>query len=149
MNTSNFYAPERHANESFDDYKKRRRVSQRKAAMLKEGVNNTSVERWQRESGKPPGRVDRRRAAVKASKPVPPRPKFAKERKRIPALGHRPTWPKTEDQAAQSRPLIVINPVWQLKKMKAYNNVAAFYGPYFHEMPKHELDNLVLSYAKV
>lgn len=147
MNTSNFYAPERHVNESFDDYKKRRRVSQRKAALLKEGINNTGVERWQRESGKPAGRVDRRRAAVKASKPVAPGPKFAKERKRTPTRGHGPTWPKTPDQASQSRPLIVVNPVWQLKKMKAYDHAESLYGPWFHEMPKHALDALVLSHG--
>jgi len=146
VNTSNFYAPQRLPGESFEDYKSRRRVSQRRADNLMSGINNIGVHLWKVHAGKPPGRVDRRRAAVKASKPVAPGPKFAKMRKRIASRGHAPTWPnpKSEDQMTQSRPLIVINPVWQLKKMRAYGHAAASYGSDFYDYPKHFLDTLVL-----
>ncbi len=44
-------------------------------------------------------------------------PKFKAERKRKPARGHPPTWPRTKDQRKQSRPVIVLHPVKQLRRM--------------------------------
>jgi hypothetical protein len=42
-------------------------------------------------------------------------PKFKKVRVRKPAAGHGPTWPRTKDQKAQSRPMIYARPVCALK----------------------------------
>ena len=75
------------------------------------------------------------------------RPKLATQRARK-RNGHGPTWPNTDDQKLQSRPLIVLHPrrrtspiqLWKMQG-KASNTVAReAYGM----VPKHLLDRTAL-----
>jgi hypothetical protein len=143
------HTPERGADESFEDYRARRRASQAAAQQLKDGTNFIDVKDWERICGgaarssrdRHRGRVRVQRARLGAA----PGPKFPKERKRKPAKAHGPTWPRTEDQKAQSRPLIVIKPIRQIKQMdrsaeRLYAKELAAAGSW----PKPMLDTAVL-----
>lgn len=96
------HARERLPGESFEDYKARRAWSNRTLALLAaprptESHSKSRLRRFRRDMGQ--------------------NPKFQAERKRKPTRGHPPTWPSTDDQRKQSRPVIVLHPVKQLRKM--------------------------------
>lgn len=120
------HARERLPGESFDDYKARRAWSNRTLALLAaprptESHSKSRLRRFRRDMGQ--------------------NPKFQAERKRKPARGHPPTWPSTDDQRKQSRPVIVLHPVKQLRKMGLLHWLLDEMGS--ANAPKWALDALV------
>lgn len=73
------------------------------------------------------------------------RPKPKKLRARDPLLPIEPTWPATADQRAQSRPVIVVNPLRAITYKHGSMHVARFHigvrsNRQAHTLPKHILD---------
>lgn len=95
------HARERLPGESFADYKKRRAWSNRVLAAAIEPQMSTS---W-------PGY---KAGARRKPRHMGQHPKFKRERRRRNRVGHGPTWPRTDDQRTQSRPVIVLHPIRQL-----------------------------------
>ena len=70
-------------------------------------------------------------------------PKPAALRVRKPKAAIKPTWPRTKDQKAQQRPLIVLHPARQMAAGMSEKRKDAFRAA-FNAMPKHECDASVL-----
>lgn len=69
-------------------------------------------------------------------------PKFPKPRKRKPKAGTGPSWPRTDDQKAQSRPLIVIKPVRARFRFSRTVQIPRHLAKECGCQPKHFLDQL-------
>lgn len=95
------HARERLPSEIFEDYKKRREWSK--------GVLAAAIAP-QMSTGWPGHKAGTRRKP----RDMGQHPKFKPERRRTPAFGSGPTWPRTKDQRKQSRPVIVVHPIRQL-----------------------------------
>lgn len=69
-------------------------------------------------------------------------PKFATPRKRKPKDPIAPTWPRTEDQKAQSRPLVLVHP---LRHIDPLSPAKARSRRAFRFMHKHKCDTAALN----
>ena len=82
---------------------------------------------------------DHRRLKRKAHADQGQHPKFKPERRRRNHVGHAPTWPATDDQRAQSRPLIVVHPIRQMcAGLNDHDTIRRLRG--LGWAPKHRLD---------
>ena len=112
--------PARYEGEDFEEYKTRRRQANK---AIKDGTFTTLLS--QVEGLKPAGRKLRSKRAIHRQKVAFERsldlakvaPKPAKARTRKPKASIPPTWPKTENQKAQSRPIIVLGIVREMEQV--------------------------------
>lgn len=91
-------------------------------------------------------RNHRRRLKREAHADQGQHPKFKPERRRRNAVGHGPTWPSTDDQRKQSRPLIVIQPVKQMCAAAPFEDREQL-RRMGSVMPKHYLDAAAVAQA--
>lgn len=96
------HARERLPGESFEGYKVRRSWSNRTLAEMV--------------AQRPETTRPRLRGVRRPPRDMGQHPKFKPERRRRPSVGHGPTWPHTDDQREQSRPLLVAHPLRHLKQ---------------------------------
>lgn len=135
------HARHRLPGESFEDYKKRRAASDRALADAEANPPPGSSTPW--------GTRTRKRLA----RDLGQHPKLKAERQRRVRRGHGPTWPGTDDQRKQSRPVIVLHPVRAAIKLIPKPGPAALPGDWRlwsaavdaarqlgETLPKHVLD---------
>lgn len=86
-----------------------------------------------------------KRVLVRGIKPTTAKIKPERKHKRKEAIP--PTWPKTDDQKVQSRPLIVLKPVRHIIKVLGLEGDGVeVYKQELAKMPKCELDHFVLTH---
>ena len=108
--TMQLHNPERGPNESFDDYKLRRRASNQAARNLRRPAERAvfaqHTDANQRAHAK----------GVREKRKTGQAPVFAKARRHKRADPIKPTWPRTKDQRKQSRPLLYLSPLAELRR---------------------------------
>lgn len=108
---SNLHTPERLEGESIEDYKQRRAASKAVAKYMMHGMPLNVL------------KASRRGIRIRKH-PRNGVPKFAKVRSHKPKKAIKATWPGSENQKLQSRPVIVIHPVRALRMKFLASNPA-------------------------
>lgn len=102
----NLHSPERQPNESQAQYIERRALSN---ALVAQALKPTNPPHFAVPIGKSANsKRDKHRAKVAAAKPMAAGPKPLPVRKHKRSEAIKPTWPRSDDQHAQTRPLIVL-----------------------------------------
>lgn len=152
------YNPARRADESFADYKVRRSYGiQRAKANRTETARIGSSTHRTPASGEPFSKTSskwnhRQKVAFNTEQAgLATSPKFLKERKRKVKASTPASWPKSRDQLAQSRPLIVIRPVraFRLGLNEAGRTLTMKDQKVLSKFPKHLIDMAVLTVKTV
>jgi len=102
--------PERGPNESFDDYKQRRRASNQAARNLRQPAQQFQF--TQHTNAKQRAHA----AKVREERKTGACPVFSKVRRHKRADPIKPTWPRTKDQRKQSRPMLYLSPLAELRR---------------------------------